>query len=156
MPLDQVQAYQMLRSYSSIPVAGGENLKDAKQFLPLLTAGALDVIQPDMMHVNGVDGFRDTMKLGRIFGMRASPHAFDGALSRLYALFALACQPPWSKMDKDDIEPLEWDVMDNPFTELLSVRPSGGSMKVPNGIGLGAELDIDRINQYLWDGSTYH
>ncbi|MGC5325639.1 mandelate racemase/muconate lactonizing enzyme family protein [Brevibacillus sp. SYSU BS000544] len=155
MPVDRTGDYQQLRSFSTIPIAGGENLLSSSKFLPLLREGAVDIITPDTMHEDGIDGFRDTMQLGRNFGIRTSPHAFDGALSRIYAMLALACSPPWSKMSSDDIEPLEWDVMDNPFTSIASIRPEKGDVKVPTGIGLGLELDQERIDHYLWDGSTY-
>lgn len=156
MPLDRIDDYRQLRSFSAVPISGGENLTSSSKFLPLLREGAVDIITPDTMHEEGIDGFRDTLQLGRNFGVRTSPHAFDGALSRIYAMFALACSPPWSKMPDHDIEPLEWDVMDNPFTSLTSIRPDQGKVKIPDGIGIGVELDQERINHYLWDGSSYH
>lgn len=157
MPLDQVKDYQVLRSFSSIPIAAGENLQSPAQFLPFLTKGALDILQPDTMHEGGMAGFRDTLQLARHFGIRVSPHAFDGGLSRLYAMFAQACLAPWSKMDPKTIEPLEWDFMDNPLTQIVtSIKPQAGKLVVPTGIGIGVEIDQERINHYLWDYSTYH
>lgn len=156
MPLDYVADYKALRSFTAIPIAGGENLQSPTQFLPLLMAGALDIIQPDTMHEGGIDEFRDTMKLARYFGIRTSPHAFDGGLSRLYAILAQACLPSWSKMDQEKIEPLEWDVMDNPLTGIISsLKPEKGKVIVPTGIGIGVEIDQERIDHYLWDYGTY-
>lgn len=155
MPLDRIADYQSLRSSSAIPIAGGENLQSPGKFLPLLAAGALDIIQPDTMHEGGIDGFRETVQLARHFGVRSSAHAFDGGLSRLYAVFAHACLPPWSKMAGEEIEPVEWDVMENPLTMITSIRPEEGKIIVPTGIGIGTQIDLERINHYLWDGSTY-
>ncbi|MGD8190055.1 mandelate racemase/muconate lactonizing enzyme family protein [Brevibacillus ginsengisoli] len=157
MPLDQISDYQALRSYSSIPIAAGENLQSPVKFLPFLRSGALDIIQPDTMHEGGIDDFRDTLKLARYFGIRCSPHAFDGGLSRLYAIFALACMNQWTKMNQDPIESLEWDVMDNPLSYIVtSIKPQQGKIIVPNGIGIGVEIDQERINHYLWDYRPYH
>jgi D-galactarolactone cycloisomerase len=155
MPLDHVKDYKLLRSSMSVPIAGGENLLNATQFIPLLREGALDIIQPDSMHVDGVEEFRNTLHLARTFGLRCSPHAFDGSLSRLYALFAQACLAPWSKMAGEQIEPVEWDVMDNPFNQIVPIKPTAGSVAVPTGIGIGVELDQEMIEAYRWDGSYY-
>lgn len=156
IPMDHVADYKLLRATLSIPIAGGENLKATTQFIPLLKEGAVDIIQPDVMHESGIDEFRQTTQLSRTFGIRCSPHTFDGPISRLYALFVQACLPPWSKMNQEAIEPVEWDVMENPFTSLLSIQPINGSVKLPTGIGIGTELDMERLRQLKWDGSVYH
>ncbi|WP_024573601.1 mandelate racemase/muconate lactonizing enzyme family protein, partial [Bacillus subtilis] len=155
LPFDQPQDYAMLRSRLSVPVAGGENMKGPAQYAPLLSQRCLDIIQPDVMHVNGIDEFRDCLQLARYFGVRASAHAYDGSLSRLYALFAQACLPPWSKMKNDHIEPIEWDVMENPFTDLVSLQPSKGMVHIPKGKGIGTEINKEIVNRYKWDGSAY-
>ncbi len=73
----------------------------------------------------------------------------------MYALFAQACLSPWSKMDGDKIEPVEWDVIDNPFASLVLIQPVQGKAAIPDGIGIGVELDRSIIEQYRWDGSRY-
>lgn len=155
IPLNRVTDYAMLRAALPIPIAGGENLLSAAKFLPLLIQAALDIAQPDVLHEDGMDGYRDTLLMSRAFGVRVSPHAYDGTLARLYALFAQACLPPWSKMDGDSIEPVEWDVMDNPFTALLPLDLVNGECMIPAGIGLGVELNRELLAKYRWDGRSY-
>lgn len=155
LPMSQVTEYKQLRTSLSTAVAGGENLKSAAEFLPLLSGGAIDIIQPDIAHEDGIDGFRHTLQLSRDFGIRVSPHTFDGALSRLYTLFAQACLPLWSKMEGEDIEPVEWDVMDNPFTQIVPLSPVKGQVSIPTGVGIGVELDEKIMRRYLWDGAVY-
>ena len=155
LPMDRRADYKLLRATLSVPLAGGENLQAGSQFLPLLVEGALDVIQPDTMHHAGLDAYRDSLQLARQFGVRASSHAYDGALSRLYAIFAQACLAPWSKMEGDGSEPVEWDVMENPFTRLFSLKPVKGVVHVPQGVGLGVEMDEEMLRAYRWDGRIY-
>ncbi|RFU66665.1 mandelate racemase/muconate lactonizing enzyme family protein [Peribacillus glennii] len=155
MPLDNLPEYKLLRAILSVPIAGGENIKSAKKFLPPLYENALDIIQPDILHGNGLEDFRDSQQLARHFGVRVSPHSFDGALSRLYTLFAQASLSSWSKMDGSKIEPVEWDVMENPFSELIPLKPVNSRVDIPNGTGIGVMLNTDLIKAYLWDGSPY-
>ncbi|WP_159882412.1 mandelate racemase/muconate lactonizing enzyme family protein [Paenibacillus puerhi] len=152
---DHITDYALLRSRLNAPLAGGENVETAAKFLPFLTEHALDFITPDPMHTSGLEGYREALSLSRLFGIRVTPHTYDGALSRLYALFAQACLEPWSKMEADAIEPVEWDAMENPFAELIPLSPSFGNITLPSGIGIGLELDVDRLAFYQWDGASY-
>lgn len=155
LPMKLSPDYRLLRTSLSIPVAGGENLKSTTDFLSLLSTGTIDIIQPDVAHMDGIDAYRHTLQLSRDFGVRTSPHTYDGALSRLYALFAQACLPPWSKMQGEGIEFVEWDAMENPFTRIMPIEPVAGQVTIPVGVGIGLEPDQTVIEQYLWDGSMY-
>ncbi|WP_025025522.1 mandelate racemase/muconate lactonizing enzyme family protein [Caldalkalibacillus mannanilyticus] len=156
MPMNQINDYQLLRMKSTIPIAGGENKKSVKEVLPLLQQGALDILQPDPMHLGGIEEYRHSLQLARTFGIKVSPHSFDGILSRLYAIFAQACLVPWSKMNEEDIEPIEWDVMENPFNRLIPLQPSAGKVRVPTGIGIGVSIDVELLQKYSWKGEIYH
>lgn len=151
LPFADIKEYKLLRSALSVPVAGGENMKGAGQFLPLLLEHAVDIIQPDVMHCEGIDDFRCTLQIARTFGRRISPHCYDGALSRLYAVFAQACLSPWTKMAGADIEPVEWDMMENPFSQLVHYGTVNGYVHVPDRI----EVDTELVKAYLWDGTAY-
>ncbi|WP_411501863.1 mandelate racemase/muconate lactonizing enzyme family protein [Brevibacillus centrosporus] len=155
MPLDRAQEYGMLRAAIQVPIAGGENLVQCAQFLPLYQSGALDIAQPDLLHTEGIEAYRTHLQLARQYGYRVSPHSFDGSLARLYTLFAQACLPAWSKMDADPIEPVEWDAMENPFTQLFPLAPVQGKVTIPEGVGIGVLPDWELINAMRWDGSVY-
>jgi D-galactarolactone cycloisomerase len=155
IPMDRVEDYKLLRSVLNIPLAGGENIASAKEFLPILRKNAIDILNPDPMHQDGIDGYRDSLQLARQFGARVSPHAFDGTLTRLYALFAQACLAPWTKMEEENIEPTEWDYMENPFSKLLNIHPINGRVVIPSQVGIGVEIDWDLVQFHRWDGEIY-
>lgn len=155
MPLHQVAEYKMLRSFLSIPISGGENLKSVHEIVSLLTKQSLDIIQPDPEHLGGIDAFLLALQLSRQIGIRVSPHTYDGALSRLYAVLAQACLAPWTKMLDDLIEPVEWDVMDNPLNQIVQIQRDRDHVLIPQGIGIGVQIDQELLHHYLWDGSSY-
>ncbi|USG67582.1 mandelate racemase/muconate lactonizing enzyme family protein [Brevibacillus ruminantium] len=155
MPMSRTAEYEKLRPLLSVPLAGGENLIRCDQFLPLLKMGAVDITQPDPMHAEGIDSFRENVHLARNFGHRVSPHVYDGALSRLYAICVQACLPAWSKMEGESIEPVEWDVMENPFTSLFPLAMNNGYVGVPKAVGIGVEPDWQIIDKLRWDGGAY-
>lgn len=155
MPVKYIAEYALLRNRLVVPLAGGENMAASAEFIPFLTQHALDLLTPDPLHLTGIDDYKATLRLARSFGIRITPHAYDGALTRLYAIIAQACLEPWSKMKPETIEPVEWDVMDNPFTALFAVQPSNGYIAVPDGCGIGVEVDPDILSFYKWDGSGY-
>ncbi|NOU98708.1 mandelate racemase/muconate lactonizing enzyme family protein [Paenibacillus planticolens] len=155
LQISRIADYVWLRNRLSAPLAGGENIEKAADFIPHLLQQALDYITPDPLHVSGIDGYRETLSLARSFGVRVTPHAYDGALSRLYAIFAQSCLEPWGKMENDAIEPLEWDVMDNPFANLIPIQPSNSEITIPCGSGIGVDIDIEMLAFYRWDGNSY-
>ncbi|WP_232698406.1 mandelate racemase/muconate lactonizing enzyme family protein [Brevibacillus daliensis] len=155
LPMERINDYALLRAKLPVALAGGENILNVKPFLGLCQQGAIDIAQPDPMHEDGIDGYRHTLETMRSIGVRVSPHVFDGGLSRLYALLAQACLPPWGKMTGEEIEPVEWDVMENPFTEMISLRPVSGYVTIRQGVGIGVEIDQDLLAHYRWDGRMY-
>lgn len=148
IPLDELSSYQLFRSRCYLPVAGGENLTGPTKFAPLIRQGALDIFQPDVAHSGGIGFYQDTIKMARHFGFRVSPHTYDGFLTRLYTLFCQACLSPWSKMAEESLEPVEWDVMENPFSTLISVQPKNGEVMIPEGIGTGVEWDREKLESF--------
>jgi D-galactarolactone cycloisomerase len=58
-------------------------------------------------------------------------------------------------MEGEELEPVEWDVMENPLTEVIPIAPANGYVKIPTGTGLGIELDMDLLHRFRWDGSVY-
>lgn len=155
LKISHITEYALLRNRLHTPLAGGENLENAADFIPILNQHALDFITPDPLHITGIDSFREILNLARSFGIRVTPHTYDGALSRLYAIFGHASLEPWSKMGTDSIEPLEWDVMDNPFTKLIPIHPLNGEITIPSGHGIGLEIDLEMLAFYQWDGTSY-
>ena len=57
-----------------VPIAAGENLHTVHRFRDFLDAGALQVVQPNIVRVGGITPFREIADLARERGVELAPH----------------------------------------------------------------------------------
>jgi D-galactarolactone cycloisomerase len=144
LPTSDYRAYAPLASDLAIPLAGGEILETADAAREYLAVGSFDVIQPDVSICGGVVGALEIARAATKAGRVTVPHACSGAIAMAATLQILAVlevpdgAPTWA-------EPLlEFDVGENPIRTDLSTLPLGpvdGWMAIPDGPGLGIEID---------------
>lgn len=144
MPTNDYAAYAALAGELSIPLAGGEILESAEAAEPFLRGGCFDLVQPDVSICGGIGGALEIAARAAAAGRFTIPHACNGVIALAATLQLLAVlpvgpdAPPWA-------EPvLEHDVGENPIrTDLLAepVRPADGWLAIPDGPGLGIEVD---------------
>lgn len=141
---DDLDGYARIRSLSSIPLAGGETLFLAYGFAEYLKRGLLDVVQPDLARCGGVTGARHVAALAQAHHARLAPHTgFSGGISQLAALHIAAAA--------GELYLLEYMFIDNPLRDIFVggyPRPVAGEIPVPDGPGLGLELDWDLVERY--------
>lgn len=71
---DDIDAHRRLAQALPMSVVGGEHLCSAREFVPFVTAGALDVLQPNACMVGGIT---EAMRVGEIaaaHGLGFAPH----------------------------------------------------------------------------------
>ncbi|GAA3121632.1 mandelate racemase/muconate lactonizing enzyme family protein [Planomonospora alba] len=90
LPADDVAAHVELRRSIGVPVAVGENVYTVHGFRDLLTAGACDVVQPNVVRVGGVTPFLRIAELARAFDVPVYPHL----LTELSGQLALTLHHP--------------------------------------------------------------
>ena len=71
---DDTAGYVALRSATSIPLALGENVHTWYRFRDLIDAGAVDVLQPNVIRVGGITPFLRIADLARDAGLQLAPH----------------------------------------------------------------------------------
>ncbi|GAA3652600.1 mandelate racemase/muconate lactonizing enzyme family protein [Microbacterium marinilacus] len=71
---DDLAGYRALRARIDVPVAAGENLHTVHRFRDFLDAGALDVVQPNIVRVGGITPFLEIADLARERGVELAPH----------------------------------------------------------------------------------
>jgi L-alanine-DL-glutamate epimerase-like enolase superfamily enzyme len=114
---DDLAAHVELRRHSPVPLALGENLHSWYRFRDFLDAGAVDVVQPNIVRVGGVTPFLRIAELARDRGVRLAPHLLPELSAQL--AFTLP-EAPWVE-----------DVEDAGFGQL-------GALAEPSGVEIAA------------------
>lgn len=140
---DALQDYAKLREHSPVPIAGGEVLTRRQAFQPWLDAGAFDIVQPDVTKVGGISEERRIGWLAQEKGVRFIPHGWNTALG-----LAADLQLASAFAHTDLVEYLTG----SPFID--EVKAGGwaldadGYLPIPDGAGLGIEVDHEAVSKY--------
>ena len=140
---DALEDYVLLRSHSPVPIAGGEVLTRRQAFQPWLQAGALDIVQPDVTKVGGISESRRIAWMAEEHGVRFIPHGWNTAVG-LAADLQLSSALP----NTDLVEYL----VGSPYVDDIArdgwSLDAEGMLRIPDGPGLGLELDMKAIARY--------
>jgi L-alanine-DL-glutamate epimerase-like enolase superfamily enzyme len=127
-----------------VPVAGYETESQLSGFRDLIAAGAVDVVQPDVIWAGGITGCRRVAALAYAAGLPCVPHVYSTAVSIAANLHFMASLP--------NCYLLELDQNPNALrTELLAepIEPDADAVvAVPRGPGLGIRLDQATLRRY--------
>ncbi|MGE0067556.1 MAG: mandelate racemase/muconate lactonizing enzyme family protein [Solirubrobacterales bacterium] len=141
VPADDVDGYRRVHQMTATPLAAGESVFAAAGFQRLLAEGLIDYVQPDLGRCGGVTAAMQASTLCDVAGKAFAPHTgFSGGISHLAALHVAAAAPRLAS--------LEYMFIDNPAREIFAAgypEPEAGTLAVPDGPGLGLELDHERI-----------
>lgn len=150
-PLD-FDGYSELRQRAPIPIATGEALYTAHDFKRLCDARGADILQPDLSLCGGFGQGRRIADIARLSHVRLSPHVWGSAVGLAAAchyVASLSGYPHAGHCPKPTM--VEYDVGENPLRDALLKEPiafDGSSLKVPEGPGLGIELDDAALAEF--------
>ncbi len=135
---------ETLYEESGISIATGENLTCYDDFIPYIDSDAIEVLQPDLTKAGGISEVLSICKLAESKGKKVMPHFYGGAVG-FGATLQLAAS-------MSNIISIEYDIRDNPLRDSLLLdppKPVDGIITIPNGPGLGINLDYQAISRYL-------
>jgi D-galactarolactone cycloisomerase len=148
---EQLDAYRAVRAGQPIPVAGGETWHTRWGMREPIETRCIDIIQPDLCGCGGFTEARRIADLAALHGVRLVPHVWGTAVQIAAALQFMAAMIP-NPVRTNPIEPiLEFDRTDNPFRQAVVTTPlehSNGIVAVPDGPGLGIEINRDALRQF--------
>jgi L-alanine-DL-glutamate epimerase-like enolase superfamily enzyme len=146
LPAGDLPGMRALRS--QIRVAGGEMARTPAELLDALAAGALDVLQPDVVLSVGMLRTRTIAELALLRHLWFTPHTWTNGLGLLANLHVAAGVGggPYIEFPYD---PPGWteDRRDFFLTHPIRIDPDG-YLTVPDAPGLGAHIDPDAPARY--------
>ncbi|MGB7466411.1 MAG: L-rhamnonate dehydratase [Candidatus Acidiferrum sp.] len=141
---DDVQGYTQLKSYSRIPIAGGEHEFTLYGFRDLLEARAVDYIQFDTNRVGGITQARKIAALAEAYSVPVIPHA--GQMHNYHVVMASLNSPMAEYFPRVDVE-----VGNELFWYIFRGEPiaKGGSIDLDDNVpGLGLTIDETGLEQF--------
>lgn len=145
---EDIDGYIEMKNALDIPISGGECEFTRFGFRDLISRRAVDIVQPDTCSAGGLSECKKIAAMASAWGIRYLPHVWGSGIALAANLHLIASLPP-SSMSAYPIEPVfEFDTTENPFrTELLlePIECKAGILKIPQGPGLGIEIDRKRL-----------
>jgi galactonate dehydratase len=143
-PPDGLDALIEIRSKSPVPIAAGERWFGRKEFVPVLARQAVDFVQPDVTHAGGLLELSFISTLAAAYYVPFAPHNPSGPLSTAATLQLGATLPNFRYLEimATDV-PWRSDISNEALT-----LTDDGDVLIPEGIGLGIELDLDAIAEH--------
>ena len=146
---DAIDDYCDLRRSSPVPIAGGEVLTRRQSFMPWLSRGALDIVQPDVTKVGGISEQRRIVWMAQDHGVRYVGHGWNTALGVAADLQMAAAFPGVDLVEFIGGSPYVDGILAEPF-----VLDANGDLTIPDKPGLGIEIDRDKLGRYTPDAKA--
>ena len=138
---------------SPIPVATGEMYDTVGQFFTLAEGGGVNIFQPEPMSLGGIGNTMAVANLALAHGSYIAPHQSGGPVATAVCLQLAACVPNFLIQE-------HFDAFNEPWTRDLvswhpTIDPETGHMSLPDGPGLGLELDAAVALAHPYDPAAY-
>jgi L-alanine-DL-glutamate epimerase-like enolase superfamily enzyme len=143
LPPEDFEKSALLARSLSVPIAS-DQIFNRWQVRDLLLAGSIDVVQPDVCRSGGITECRRIAQLADAFGKAATPHVSIGSSIQFAASVHLAAATPNQTW-------MEYWYGANPLGDAILTRPlriEDGYLWVPEGPGLGIEIDEEALRQH--------
>ena len=148
---EDLDGYVEVTSKLDMAIAGGENEFTKFGFRRILERRAMDIVQPDVCAAGGITECKKIAALAQASSIQCVPHAWGTAIGLAATMHYLASLP-FTPPCLVPVPPmLEYEQTFNPFRDELSsadLTHKGGFVTVPNGPGLGIEINREVLERY--------
>jgi galactonate dehydratase len=140
------EALREIAHHTSTPIATGERMCSRWEFKPLLEAGYVDILQPDVSHAGGISETRRIAAMAEAYDVAVAPHCPLGPIA------LAACLQVDAVSHNVFIQEQSLGIHYNVGNDLLDylVDPSvfnyaDGYVPIPSGVGLGIEINEEAV-----------
>jgi L-alanine-DL-glutamate epimerase-like enolase superfamily enzyme len=151
VPPEKTEAQKRVTEAIDLPVLSGENFVTTTQFNKAAREGVFDIAAPDVNKCGGLGEYVDIATVCDLYGVPLASHNISSPLGTVAGAHVSAAVPNFLCM--------EWHSRDVPWWNEMVDRVEGsgpiledGSIDLPEGPGLGVELNRDRCAEYSVDG----
>lgn len=153
----RLEEMAMVTEKSLVPIAIGERIFSVFGFEEIVKWKAASILQPDATIVGGIKAFNEVCELAKANGLEVCPHIGGltaiGIAANLHASVSND-NCTFVEYDLGPYQPLRDDLIQEPIFAIESV--SGGKLCVPEGPGLGINVDEEKFLKYQYKaGAVY-
>lgn len=151
LPPGHLEGMRMLREQTGIRVAGGEMARTPGELLDALEAGALDVVQPDVVLAVGMLRARTVGEYALLRHRWFTPHTWTNGLG-LLANLHVAAGVGGGPFIEFPYDPPGWTPQRRDFFLAQPIAVGAdGCLAVPRQPGLGADIDEAAVTRWARD-----
>jgi galactonate dehydratase len=153
IPAENVEAYRRINESTSTPICAGENHYLAWGFRPLLEAGAVDIVMPDLQKAGGLGEGQRIANLANLYFVPFAPHMVASYLGAMASAHVCASVPNFLI--------LEWQIYfhrDPMWKEIVTFDGPmvvDGHLPVSDKPGIGVEIDEEGMRKYALPGVPF-
>jgi galactonate dehydratase len=143
---EHADALRDVVSQSNIPIALGERLYSRWDFKRIFESGYVDIVQPDPSHAGGITETRKIATMAECYDVATALHCPLGpiALAACLQLDAVC----YNAVIQEHSLSIHYNENDDPLNYVRNrsvFQVEAGYMKIPEGPGLGVEVDEEYV-----------
>ena len=139
VPWQLTEQYVRLRNSTTVPICTGEDMYLKESFRPLLEAGGVSVIHPDLLSSGGIFENKKIGDLAQEYGVAMAIHMAESPVAAMAAVHSAAATENVTVCENHSVDVAWWDSIAVGTPEKIV---QGGFVIVPDKPGLG----IDDLN----------
>ncbi len=136
-----------------IRVASGEAFDSVAQFFTLAAGGGVNIWQPEPMSLGGIGPTLAVAHLAQAHGSWIAPHQSGGPVATAVCLQLAACVPNF--LIQEHFDPFNASWTQDLVTWHPEINPANGHLSLPQGPGLGLDLNQSVIKDHPYDVTAF-
>ncbi len=136
-----------------IRVASGEAFDSVAQFFTLAVGGGVNIWQPEPMSLGGIGPTLAVAHMAQAHGSWIAPHQSGGPVATAVCLQLAACLPNF--LIQEHFDPFNAAWTQDLVTWHPEINPENGHLSLPQGPGLGLDLNQDVMRAHPYDVTAF-
>jgi len=149
LPWQLTDQWRVLRSHLRTPLCTGEDIYLCQNFKPLFEAQAISVCHPDLATAGGILETKRIGDLAQEYGISMALHMAGSPVSTIAAVHCAAATENFIALEHHFTDLPFWDDL---VTGIPKPIIQDGYIRVPEGPGLGIDLNEGVIREHLTPG----